>query len=335
MMITNQEFLHAIFGEHFIWAHVTDFFHDPSADFSLESRMAWKGDYFINTELRKYSNQYFCISLFKEIPDQPPRRRKELFDAAYCFVIDDVGEKISVDQLIGLPTPSWVLSTSPGSQQWGYILSEPCTNRETVEKLLKGIVLKLCIGGVDPGMLGVTRYVRLPEGYNTKSSKVKLNGGKPYKCEMVFWNPSNRGTINQYVEAFGIDLTKIFVHKSYGDYNEYGDAENLFISHPLWDVIDFKEMVEFNKFTIECPWKHEHTSQADSGSMIFIRPDGTLGFKCHHGHCSERTGIDFVEQIVERYPDWQDKYNRYCQLLRKEQVVKPCPIRFNKKRGKI
>ena len=332
MMITNQEFLHAIFGEHFIWAHVTDFFHDPSADFSLESKMAWKGDYFINTELRNYSNQYFCISLFKELPDQPPRRRKELFDAAYCFVIDDVGEKISVDRIIALPAPSWFLSTSPGSQQWGYILSEPCHNRETVEKLLKGIVKKLCIDGVDPGMLGVTRYVRLPEGYNTKASKIKLNGGKPYKCELILWEPTNRGTISQNIEGFDIDLNKVIVSKSYNDCHDYDYDENFFVNHPLWDVIDFKEVVEFNKFYIECPWKHEHTSQVDSGSMVFISSDGRIGFKCHHGHCVDKTGQDFVTSISESYPNWQDKYNEYCKILRKNQVVIPCPITFNKKK---
>ena len=65
-----------------------------------------------------------------------------------------------------------VIETSPGSQQWGYILTEPCKERSVVENLLTGLVHKICPDGIDSGMLGVTRYVRLPEGYNTKASKV-------------------------------------------------------------------------------------------------------------------------------------------------------------------
>ena len=91
-------------------------------------------------------------------------------------------------------------------------------------------------------------------------------------------------------------------------------------------------MAEFNKFYIECPWKYEHTSQVDSGSMVFISSDGRIGFKCHHGHCVDKTGQDFVTSISESYPNWQDKYNEYCKLLRKNQTVTPCPITFNKKK---
>lgn len=324
IQITNREFLHAIFGEHFIWAHVTDFFHDPSADFSLESKRAWMGNYFVNSELHQYANQYFCISLFKELLDQHPRRRKELFDAAYCFVIDDVGEKIDINLMIGMPTPSWILSTSPGSQQWGYILDTPCTNREKVEKLLKGLVLKFCPNGIDSGMLGVTRYVRLPEGYNTKKSKVKLNQNKIYKCELLLWEPNNKYDIDQYADAFNIDLTKITYEKIYNDCEGYN--ESFFMNHPIWDVIDFKEMIAFNKFIIECPWKNEHTSQADSGTMLFIKQNGKLGFKCHHGHCSERNGKDLVEYVDSIDINWNDIYIEYCKILSKEQAVKPCPI---------
>ena len=41
MNISNQEFLRAIFGDDFICAHVTDFFHDPGECFSDERKIEW------------------------------------------------------------------------------------------------------------------------------------------------------------------------------------------------------------------------------------------------------------------------------------------------------
>jgi len=170
--VTNQEFLFAIFKENFIWAHVTDFFHDPGCEFTDVSRKAWLGNHYINYFLKDYANQYFTISLFHPTKDNQARRRKELFKATYCIVIDDVGEKINPALLFDKPAPSWILETSPGSQQWGYILDNPCKDRLKIEILLKGLVANICPDGVDSGMLGVTRYVRLPEGWNTKEKKL-------------------------------------------------------------------------------------------------------------------------------------------------------------------
>jgi len=132
MNISNQEFLQAIFGSDFIWSHVTDFFHDPGKGFSEESKKAWLGNHYVNTELHKFANQYFTISLFNETEDQLVRRRKELFKSTHCIVIDDIGEKIPLELVLDKPAPSWILETSPGSQQWGYILTDPCKERSSV-----------------------------------------------------------------------------------------------------------------------------------------------------------------------------------------------------------
>ena len=69
------------------------------------------------------------ISLFDPDHTNRARRRKELFKSTQCIVIDDVGEKIDPSLLFDKPAPSWILETSPGSQQWGYILDTPCKNR--------------------------------------------------------------------------------------------------------------------------------------------------------------------------------------------------------------
>lgn len=331
MAISNKEFLNAIFGDNFIWAHVTDFFHDPVKNFNADSRRAWLGDYFVNRELRNYSNQYFSISLFHSDHNNHARRRKELFKSTHCIVIDDLQEKIPLDAFLGMPEPSWILTTSPNSHQLGYILSSPCKNRFKVEALLKGLVKKLCPGGIDSGMLGVTRYVRLPEGYNTKHSKMELNDNKPFKCLLPYWKPENKISIDALAKAYGIDLTNVkksikFDHKAKSD-------ETYFVNHPIWDILQIKEIVAWDRYQIVCPWIDEHTDQADTGSMIFFGMNGKIGFKCHHGHCAERTGQDIIQYIIETNPFWLAKYDYYCETLRKENNQKfiICPIKISSK----
>ena len=56
-------------------------------------------------------------------------------------------------------------------------------------------------------MKGVTRYLRLPEGYNSKASK--LDNGMPFKCLLTKWQPFNRVTIEQLAQPFAVDLHRV------------------------------------------------------------------------------------------------------------------------------
>ena len=329
MNISNREFLQAIFKENFIWAHVTDFFHDPGEGFTDASRLAWMGNHYINYHLRDYSNQYFTISLFNETHDGLARRRKELFKSTHCIVIDDVGEKIPLDIMFSKPAPSWVLETSPGSQQWGYILTEPCKDRAIVENLLSGLVANICPNGIDSGMMGVTRYVRLPEGYNTKASKVALNNNKPFKCKMIIWQPEVNILIEDLASSFDIDLAKANYIKLANDYTYLDD--NYIFNHPAWKELILKEIITNGRCDISCPWSHNHTDPSDDRATIFILDDGYLAFKCHHGHCSKRTGQDLMQYLAKMIPDWDNLFQAYKKELILSHPIKPCPIKFKGK----
>lgn len=326
MDISNKEFLHAIFGNDFIWAHVTDFFHDPGCAFTDISRCAWLGNYYINYTLHQYANQYFTISLFNPTKDNQARRRKELFKATYCIVIDDVKEKIPFDLLFDKPAPSWILETSPGSQQWGYILEVPCTDRLKVEAILQGLVAKICPNGVDSGMLGVTRYVRLPEGWNTKENKIALNRGELFKCKMIIWQPEIKIDLDLFAKEFKLNL-KIKQKLNL-------TANNLPIldhtNHPIWQLIEAKEQLEQGKYLISCPWQANHTKQEDTGTLLYIHNNGKLGFKCHHGHCANKTSLDLFNWIDE-HPAIMSLYQDYCLKIQKQNPIKPCPIKFKNK----
>lgn len=294
----NKEFLQAIFGVDYHHAHVTDFTYPPDNIPKEQQLMAWKGDYFCNYRFAFESNQYFCISLFYCDEEHKARRRKLLFRRTHCIVLDDVKEKLSEFEAHRLPKPSWILETSKGSEQWGYILTTPCENRLQVENLLDGLVASgLAPNGNDPGMKGVTRYVRLPDGINNKTSK------RFHKCDLKVWEPGRKVTMEQLAQPFNVDLNAIRREVTIQGAAAVPD-------HPLLTSgLNIKEVRSDGRFDITCPWVDEHTNADDSGTAIFTNEDGGLGFKCHHGHCQHKTGRHLLEylgaEFTEHYKVWQ------------------------------
>jgi hypothetical protein len=315
MQITNTEFLAALFGADAPWVHVTDFPYDPGDIPKDKHLIAWKGDYFSRYNLAQGTNQYFTISNFYADEEQQARRRKALFRHTPVIVLDDVKEKLSMAEVSKLPPPAWILETSPGSEQWGYILDTPCADRARVENLLDGLVANgLAPDGRDPGMKGVTRYVRLPEGYNSKASK--LVNGLPRQCQMLKWEPFNRVTIEQLASPFVVDLDAPRRESRIDGAAAVGD-------HPLInipEIIHIKEVRSDGRFDIRCPWVDDHTGADDSGSAVFTNADGSIGFKCHHGACQERTGRDLLSHIDEHSPGFSGVLKNW-QIMREFAAV--------------
>ncbi len=297
MIVLNRDFLSAIFGADAPWVHVTDFPYDPNHIPDDRHLAAWKGDYFSRYPIGENTNQYFTISTFYADEKQVARRRKALYRQTHCVVLDDVKEKLSEEAAQLLPHPSWVMETSPGSEQWGYILDTPCTERTKIDNLNDGLIASdLAPDGKDPGQRGVTRYVRLPEGYNTKASK--MVDGQPFKCRMLSWQPFNRVKLEELASPFNI---KLDAPRREQRVDGAADVDG----HPLLgvsDLIHIKEMRSAGRFDITCPWVDEHTGGVDNGAGIFTNADGSIGFKCHHGACQDRSGADLLRHLEEQQP---------------------------------
>jgi len=319
--VTNDDFLKAVFGEDYLFSHVTDFPHDPTNIPKDKHLIAWKGDYYSRYNLAPNTNQYFTISLFYCDEQQQARRRKALFRKTPCIVLDDVKEKLSMEEVNKLPKPAWILESSEGSEQYGYILDTPCTDRGRVENLLDGLVANgLAPDGRDPGMKGVTRYLRLPEGINNKANK--LVNGQPFKCRMLEWQPFNRVTLEELAAPFAVDLDRERRESRVDGAAEVSD-------HPLInipDTIHIKEVRSDGRFDITCPWVEDHTGQDDSGSAVFTNSDGTIGFKCHHGNCQSRTGADLLRFIENDAAGFSSKLKNW-QVMRELDIV-AAPVSF-------
>ena len=290
--INNQEFLKAIFGDEWVGAHVTSFYEDPGAIPEGDRGRCWAGGRAERWHFEDGENHYFTISLFHKTEGGKAARRKALFDACFVIVADDVCEKLPRDRVEMLPEPSYKMLTSAGSEQWGWILEKPCEDRGVVEALLDGLVAKgLAPDGTDPGMRGVTRYVRLPEGTNTKKSR------NNFKCELASWTPDKMYSVEELAQVFDIDLTP--KEEVVADCVEMPD-------HPLWGAVTVTGHGADGWVRIDCPNAAAHTGGDASGAAVRILAGGDIQVKCHHGHCAGLTGAKVASLLkiggeVDRY----------------------------------
>jgi hypothetical protein len=271
MKISNIQFLQAIFGKQYQQAHVTSFIEDPSNIPTGSSGRCWAGGAYKDIQLIPDSNQFYTVSLFKPDEQNKTNRRKANFTACYVIALDDVREKLPIEQVERLPPPSIVLKSSLFSEQWLYLLTEPCTDASKIDNLHDGLISNgLAPDGKDPGQKGITRYLRLPEGCNTKAKRIIENGGTAPICEVVEWYPDRRYTLKQLAEPFVVDLDAPRADKRV-------DGATTVSDHPLLhtDAINIKKGISPGRFDITCPWVNGHTGGADNGSAVFTNTDGT------------------------------------------------------------
>jgi len=296
-MVTNKEFIEAIYGADADYAHVTSFTYDPSNIPKDKQAIAWGGDYWSKVNLIPNSNQYATVSIFKPDVNGKARRRKPLFMRTIIILLDDVREKLSYEEAQKLPKPTWILETSEGSEQYGYKLTVPETNQSRVDNLQDGLIASdLAPSGKDSGQKNTTRYFRLPEGINNKASK--LVNGEPFKCRMLEWNPTHTVTMEQMAEVFCIDL-----NRPRKDSRVDGAAK--VPDHPILhipDIVNIKSTLGDGRYDVTCLWVDEHTDQTDNGTAIFTNNDGSLGYRCHHGACESRNAADLMKLLEREKP---------------------------------
>jgi hypothetical protein len=317
--ISNDDFIQEIFGPDAEHAHVTGFLEDPTTLDALDLRHYWGGGPWKTTHgrCRPEHNAFFTISVFRPDPIlNQYRRRKANFDRCFVIVIDDVcakgkvpgkgnSAKVPWDALKLLP--SYVLETSPDNLQVGYILPGGGDSRGgKASALLDALVASgLVADNSDPGMKGVTRYVRLPVGRNTKQKY----GLKGFKHRLAEWHPSRRYTLEDIADAYGV-LAAVDAAS-----DDLGTGKRGVTVDPAADwqlrVLNAVGKVHGERpgsggelvWDIECPFVDEHSGRADSGSVYL----GAGRWDCRH-RCSERCDDgsryhEFDDKLEELYPD--------------------------------
>jgi len=281
---------------------------DPfKVDASKWKPIAWK----LGTpcKLPHRHNNYISISSFTRSPDSF-RRKAETFAAGRAFMVDDVHSKVD-PKILTLP-PTAKITTSPGNQQWWYMLGEPVRDRTLFGALIKAFIDQRLLGG-DPGMSGVTRVGRLPVGRNIKAKYG--SGGFEVFGE---WEPTRpRFPLEAIAEAFRISLHAIR-ERSLATEARAADllrrgvaaatiAEFHAVEAMAERLLIFKA-IDYNAGgwrEVTCPWIGYHSGKADTGAAIREPAEDNAfvgAFKCWHTtNCSGRGWRDFQAWVIAEH----------------------------------
>lgn len=247
------------------------------------------------------NNNFFSLSSFFRKDDGILRRRKADFSSLHAIMLDDIGSKIDRSKLL-LP-PSWLIKTSPGNFQAGYILDIPVKDANLADQLMKEII---AAGLSDPGAGGPTaRLARLPVGSNGK------HNGNP-STELHVWEPSLHYSIDEIAAAYELDMTPQS-NRRQADSRNLSQADNILIPAPKTNpVVEhlkkhglYKADLGEGKHDVTCPWVDEHTAGIDHASCYFepnaLYPTG--GFSCLHSHgpdLSIRNLLEYLQLSTEQ-----------------------------------
>ena len=300
-LVGNGDFLPAVFGELAAARPVLVSFEGNPVCVPAK---AWFGrpwqdrpDFFVS--LPASANNYFSLAVFG--PDEAGqfRRKKACFQALYAVMLDDIGTKVALERLT-LP-PSWLLETSLGNHQAGYLLREPLSDGNVADRLMNAIV---AAGLCDPGASGPrTRLARLPIAVNGKHMP-------PFQCRMVMWSPDLRYSVEEIVDGLQLEMAsagRSARQSTRAAQQRPSDGDPVWIPRPdensvlaaLQDRGLYKAPLGDGKHDITCPWVKEHTGEVNGGTAYF-EPDDNWpigGFKCLHGHCAERHVRDLLRFV--------------------------------------
>lgn len=259
-------------------------------------------------------NAYITVSSFFISADHTWRRRKSLFAGGYALMVDDVGtggtakvnpEKINV-------YPSAKIETSPGNFQYWYFLDSPEPNAPHFDAVIRAFIAGKLLG-LDPGMAGVTRVGRLP-GFT--------NGKKKYRgftTRLVELNDRSF-SIQDLIDRFYLELRGQQRDLPFVATQEHIRRNRAFL--PVYKFLRMRGMLKRDEpdpsgwTEMTCPWVEAHTDGIDNGAAICepAQENAYWGaFRCHHGHCLDKTWRHLTEWIHDIAADELSEANRRAQ----------------------
>ena len=258
-------------------------------------------------------NLYFTLSTYRP-KNGVYRRTKELFSRSYGIYLDDVGTKGKSREHLDNCPPSYLIETSSGNYQAGYLFAAPVADLKQLDGLIKAAAKA---NFTDPGASGpATRLGRLPNAINGKYEPF-------FNCKLVQWNPERRYTIDQIYDGLGLEkavtIADNSIRKTVNNRNANVSETSTRVYSPralenpvvtaLKNQSLYKKTSGEGKHDITCPWVREHTGGADSGTAYFEPteqfPHG--GFNCMHGHCADRNLLDFLKAMDVSFLDAKNK----------------------------
>jgi hypothetical protein len=247
-------------------------------------------------------NNYVAVSAFGAAEDGKYRRRKDQFRALYVVMVDDIGTKLERSALPDASrlAPSMAVETSPGNYQVTYFLERPVPDQDYAEDAIRQMIHRLTGGGLDPGMAGVTRVLRLPIGIN---GKVKyMRDGQVWNTRLVYWRPDIRAPWELLCDLFGV-VRRGRVKREAADGVQV-ERKRCFdlVMQGLESLRAIRGRAR-GWCDIRCPWIRDHTDRNDTGAAVAYPADANGwygGFRCHHGHCAGHGWGDLEDWVFDQ-----------------------------------
>lgn len=268
-----------------------------------------------NTDLLQENwNIYLCVSAMgRGGIDGRFRRSKECYQGGLGFMIDDIGDGGGAKMPLALLDrlePSAVIETSPRNYQALYLFDALVEKMDVHEALIANFIATHCPSGTDTGMAGVNRVFRPGIGINGKGSYKDANG-EPWKVRFVHWNANARYSPEDIAAAFGVTLKppprRFRSNRKVGERDGRVEFFNRVVALCLRNgIIKKARSRTFNRAgwaEVVCPWIDNHSKNADTGAAIRWpdeENDYNGAFRCHHGHCKDKSWGDFVNALADQ-----------------------------------
>jgi hypothetical protein len=295
--VTPEEFLRTVFGARWqdAWMAAAPTLAPKDEDEDRDMKRAMRGDRAGRYNLAETgnTNAYYSTGFVRN--EAEASRKLAFWDGSPVIVLDDCIEKTGGSHAAirsRLGQPSYVVQTSAGSYQYGYILSESITDIELYATLMRGCTLAFYSEpGADPGHEKPGQYMRLPGTINNKPKRVAENGGAPFPVRLVEWEPTRRyhpddlkaALSNEWPEAeksrAGTATGTGAGPRTVAEAQEYVSTDPVLAGLDKLDKVDWSHLQGGGFLRINCPWEHLH-SKADDRTGY--NPE-TRVFKCHHG----------------------------------------------------
>ena len=221
---------------------------------------------------------YFCVSTVRGGGEYLGRGKADL-RYAYCLVLDDIMTK-AVEPPVA---PSWVLESSAGNFQYGYLL-DPIELTPQTMAYYDGCVAGLALAGYsDPGARGAYRVMRLPGSLHRTGFVARLTA----------WAPDRHWALEDLMAQMGVEPRKMraSLYSVAPSQEPISDGRNDAVLQWLRDN-NYVTGGGGRWIDIICPWHEEHTTGSNTAGYS---PAPGRAFSCLHTH--EYSTNDFLAWV--------------------------------------
>ncbi|MEE9366788.1 MAG: hypothetical protein V3W44_08890 [Dehalococcoidales bacterium] len=297
--ITASEFITTIFPQEeippeevVVLAHPASFVSSKTGETVEYYKQMAATDRLLKRMPRTGEGWVYCVSTVAR-PESggKVRRAAEFLRDAWAIVFDDIGTKAKTPPV----EPSYILETSPGNFQWGYML-EPYNVRDHKGQAYFDacLIAAADAGFSDPGVRSAGRVVKVPGAVHKT--------GFITRCTL--WEPDRVWPLKALMKELGLKpkaRARGFKGMKPGKYQSLEDVDD-----PIYQWLVEKGLVDGHNdqfVHIECPWVDGHTDGARGSltSTAYSPKDygsAGRGFVCLHGSCQD------AERGVDRFLEW-------------------------------